>query len=60
LLAGDVLDRDGIDGDDVDSREAALGPAGPGLAVFRHQRFAEPLLDVAVLDRIRPSRQTLR
>jgi len=57
FLAGDALDRNGIDGDDVDPREEALGSASLGLAVFRHQGFAEPLLDVAVFDDPDPAEQ---
>jgi hypothetical protein len=57
FLAGDALDRDGIDGDDVDPREEALGPVSPGLAVFGHQRFAEPLLGLPVVDDPDPAEQ---
>src|ERR1700730_15122406 len=50
LLAGDPLDRQRVDGDDIEAREETLRPYGIRLAVFLHQHFAKALLDVALLD----------
>src|ERR1700709_642744 len=50
LLAGDPLDRDGVDGDDIEPREEALWPSCIRLAVFLLQHFAKALLDVALID----------
>jgi hypothetical protein len=41
----------------VDPREEALGSLGLWLAVFRHQRFAKPLLDFPGVDDPYPAEQ---
>ena len=50
LLAGDPLDRDGVDGDDVEPREETFRPSSIGLAVFLHQHFAESLPGGLLID----------
>ena len=57
FLAGHALNSDSIHGDDIDPREEPLGSFCLRLAVFCHQRFAEPLLDFPVVDDPYPAEQ---
>src|ERR1700674_4639339 len=57
FLAGHALNSDSIHGDDIDPREEPLGSFCVRLAVFYHQRFAEPLLNFPVVDDPYPAKQ---
>src|SRR5262245_46641919 len=50
LLAGEPLERDRVDGDQVQPRVEAGRPRPAGIAVAGHQRIAERRLQRAILD----------
>src|SRR5690242_14259080 len=58
FLTSHAFNADGIHGDDIDPREKPLGSFRVRLAVFCHQRFAEPLLNVLVVDDPYPAKHT--
>jgi hypothetical protein len=58
FFAGHALNGNGKHGNVIDPREEALGPLGFRLAVFCHQRFAEPLLGFPVFGDPYPAAHT--